>query len=58
MKLASINDIRTNKSRNLSGLGNVTFGLKYKVYRKKWKISTGFQYQSNTSKRCQYRFEY
>jgi alanine racemase len=29
-------------------LGNLTFGLKYKIYDQKWKISTGLQYQVNT----------
>lgn len=33
---------------DLSGLGNITLGLKYKIYDKNWKISTGLQYIANT----------
>jgi hypothetical protein len=51
VKLASLNEIRTNTSRNISGLRNLTFELKYRIYNQKCKISTGFQYQSNTSKK-------
>jgi hypothetical protein len=35
MKLASFDSAATNTSGNLSGLGNLTFGLKYKVYDQK-----------------------
>jgi hypothetical protein len=50
MKLASFDSATTNTSGYLYGLGNLTFGLKYKIYNQKWKISTGLQYQANTSK--------
>lgn len=39
-----------NKNESLSGIGNITLGLKYKIYDQKWKISTGLQYQAHTSK--------
>jgi hypothetical protein len=35
-------------SESLSGLGNVSLGLKYKIYDKKWKISTGLMYTANS----------
>ncbi len=35
-------------SESLSGLGNVSVGLKYKLYDKKWKISTGLLYSANS----------
>ncbi|MBF2709611.1 transporter family protein [Flavobacterium soyangense] len=38
----------TNNSQNLSGLGNLTIGLKYKIYDHKWKISSGIQYAANS----------
>ena len=37
-----------NFSNNLSGLGNVTLGLKYKLLDKSWKISGGLQYVANS----------
>lgn len=37
-------------TEHLSGIGNITLGLKYKIYDQKWKISTGIQYQANSSK--------
>jgi hypothetical protein len=42
----------TNNLENLSGLGNVTFGLKYKVYRNKWNkhwISISIKYLKKMS---------
>lgn len=33
---------------SLSGLGNVTLGLKYKLYDSDWKISGGLQYSANS----------
>jgi len=50
IKFAGFETVANNTSRNLSGLGNLTLGLKYKIYNEKWKISTGLQYQANTSK--------
>lgn len=35
-------------SENLSGLGNVSVGLKYKLFDKKWKISSGLLYTANS----------
>jgi hypothetical protein len=35
-------------SESLSGLGNVSLGLKYKLYDKKWKISSGLLYTANS----------
>ena len=35
-------------SESFSGIGNITLGLKYKVYDKKWKISTGLFYSPKT----------
>ncbi|TDD95545.1 hypothetical protein [Flavobacterium cellulosilyticum] len=37
-----------NNSENLSGVGNLTLGLKYKIYDAKWKVSTGIQYAANS----------
>ncbi|MBE0393306.1 transporter [Flavobacterium sp. PL002] len=51
VKFASFESKLTNASGSISGLGNLTFGLKYKVYDHKWKISTGLQFQANTSKK-------
>lgn len=35
-------------SESISGLGNLTLGLKYKVYDKDWKISAGLFYSANS----------
>jgi len=35
-------------SESLSGLGNVSLGLKYKLYDEKWKISSGLLYSANS----------
>lgn len=35
-------------SESLSGLGNVSVGLKYKLYDKKWKVSSGLLYSANS----------
>ncbi len=37
-----------NISNDLSGLGNVTLGLKYKLLNNNWKISGGLQYSANS----------
>ena len=43
-------DVPSNSSKNISGLGNVSLGLKYKLYDKNWKISTGINYEARTLK--------
>jgi hypothetical protein len=50
VKLASFKSNSGNITEQLSGLGNITLGIKYKFYDQKWKISTGLQLQANTSK--------
>ena len=35
-------------SESFSGIGNITLGLKYKLYDKKWKVSTGLFYSPKT----------
>lgn len=40
-------------SQSISGLGNVTLGLKYKLSDKDWKISTGVFYSANSIKKDQ-----
>lgn len=47
-KFISYQSIVGNNSENLSGIGNITFGLKYKIYDNNWKISTGIQYAANS----------
>jgi hypothetical protein len=39
-----------NTSGNLSGIGNTTLGLKYKLYDKTWKISSGVSFSANSIK--------
>lgn len=51
IKFASFKSKITNATESLTGLGNITFGLKYKLHDKKWKIATGLQLQANSSKR-------
>ena len=43
-------DVPSNSSKNISGLGNVSLGLKYKLYDKNWKISSGINYEARTLK--------
>jgi hypothetical protein len=50
LKSASFKANSGNTTEQLSGLGNITLGLKYKLYDQKWKISTGLQFQARTSK--------
>lgn len=38
----------SSNSTSLSGIGNVTLGLKYKFYNKKWKVSSGVLFSANT----------
>jgi hypothetical protein len=40
-----------NISESISGLGNISFGLKYLLSDKKWKISSGLQFSANTISR-------
>jgi hypothetical protein len=37
-----------NTSESLSGIGNISLGLKYKLYDKDWKISSGVLYSANS----------
>lgn len=50
IKSASFKANSEGGTEKLSGLGNITLGLKYKIYDQKWKISTGIQYQANSAK--------
>jgi hypothetical protein len=50
LKVAGFKSNSGNTTEQLSGLGNITLGLKYKFYDQKLKISTGLQLQANTSK--------
>ena len=36
-------------TQSFAGIGNITLGLKYKVFDKNWKISTGLQFSPRTS---------
>ncbi len=47
-KIVSSESITGNSKVDLSGLGNITLGLKYKLYDQDWKISTGLQYIANS----------
>ena len=47
-KIVSYKNQIGNGSNNLSGIGNVTLGLKYKLYDNKWKISSGLQFVANS----------
>ena len=38
-------------SENLSGIGNISLGLKYKIHDKKWKLSTGLLFTANSIKK-------
>lgn len=49
-KVVSSTSKITNSSENLAGFGNATFGLKYKIYDKKWKVSTGISFSANSIK--------
>ena len=44
-KIININP-KLGSNQSLSGIGNVTLGLKYKFYDKNWKISGGLQYSA------------
>jgi hypothetical protein len=47
-KFANVDSNLNSNTADLSGLGNITMGLKYKVYDNNWKISTGLQYVANS----------
>ena len=47
-KSVSVENQLTNTTEKHSGLGNVTLGLKYKLSDKKWKISAGLNYVTQT----------
>lgn len=47
-KSVSFQAVGANNFQNLSGFGNLTIGLKYKVYDHRWKISSGIQYAANS----------
>ncbi|MGA9638634.1 hypothetical protein [Flavobacterium sp.] len=47
-KFISKKSTTDNTNIDLSGLGNITLGLKYKIYDQAWKISSGLQYIANT----------
>jgi hypothetical protein len=49
-KSISSNNSLINSSQNISGLGNVSLGLKYKLFDKVWKISTGIMYNARSIK--------
>lgn len=49
-KVILFNNNKTNTSENISGLGNVSLGLKYKLYDKTWKISAGIMYNAKSIK--------
>ena len=49
-KSISFDNSATNTSESISGLGNVSLGLKYKWYDKIWKISTGITYNAKSIK--------
>ena len=49
-KVISFDNSLANTSENISGLGNISLGLKYKLYDKTWKISTGIMYNANSIK--------
>lgn len=51
-KFNSITSKTGSLSQSLSGLGNVTLGLKYKLSDKNWKWSAGLQYIANTTTRA------
>jgi hypothetical protein len=49
-KVISFDNAITNTTANISGLGNVSLGLKYKLYDKAWKISSGIMYNARSIK--------
>jgi hypothetical protein len=49
-KFANLKNEVLNLNENISGLSNVTFGAKYKILDKNWKLSSGIQLQANSIK--------
>ena len=49
-KVIHYDNTNLNTSQNLSGIGNTTLGLKYKIYDKKWKVSSGVSFSVNSIK--------
>ena len=49
IKSFSVKNKITSNSQSVSGLGNVSIGLKYKLYDADWKIAAGLQYSGNTA---------
>ena len=47
-KFTGISSKTNSFTESLSGLGNITFGLKYKLVDKNWKWAAGLQYMANT----------
>lgn len=47
-KIISFENIATKTTENFSGLGNVSIGLKYKLYDEAWKVSTGVTYNARS----------
>lgn len=47
-KTISVDNNIVNTSESQSGIGNISLGLKYKLYDKKWKISSGISYSIKT----------
>lgn len=50
-KFVSVTDKSSSKTDNLSGIGNISIGLKYKISDKNWKVSSGIVYTSNSIKK-------
>jgi hypothetical protein len=48
LKAVSYTSKTGGSSESLTAIGNVSFGLKYKVYDKNWKISTGLLFSANS----------
>jgi hypothetical protein len=49
-KSVNVSDKLTNNEVSISGLGNITLGLKYKLLDKNWKLSSGVNYSANSIK--------
>ena len=49
LKLISVEN-SSSATKNISGLGNVSLGLKYKLYDELWKVSSGVVYSANSIK--------
>ncbi|WP_418263053.1 hypothetical protein [Flavobacterium faecale] len=47
-KFINVSSNTNSNTANLTGIGNITLGLKYKIQDKDWKISSGLQYTANS----------